>query len=266
MKTKFLLSRHIWEFLLTKLGLPNYVSLEIERKVGARQNSCLNCDKLIIVLFISSLEAATLRTCLSTNPNFLMALPSAPENNRASLGYNMGSTYRKNPYVKFTFHSPRNGALTSKNVSSPSKKKTKTHSVNSGAYLQSVKQCLDPNFVQFVPAKYEFPDKKSLPQSMAHLSPDDEVVNFYPVTRKGRNYLKYCKGWLFDDGKPSNIAECVRKYTSDRNWYCTEVNLALASDSPRLFQYGPYIRELKYSISESRMNFRGTVFRGEFIQ
>jgi len=125
-----------------------------------------------------------------------------------------------------------------------------------------VKYRLDPNFIEFVPVKNEFRDKRSLPQSIADLSLNDEMVNFYPVTRKGQNFLKYCGGWLYDNEKPSSIVQCVRQYTSDPNWFCSEINMALAADSPELSRYGRYIRQLKYSIGMSRMNFTGTVFRG----
>lgn len=96
-----------------------------------------------------------------------------------------------------------------------------------------------------------------------NMKPEDQIVSFYPVDKKGSNYLKYCTGWLSDNQKPSNITNCIRRYTSDPDWFCTEVNLALAADSANLRKYGPYIKQLKYSIGMSRMNFTGTVFRGE---
>ncbi|CAF4969588.1 unnamed protein product [Rotaria sp. Silwood1] len=108
----------------------------------------------------------------------------------------------------------------------------------------------------------QFPDPKLLPKSMKNMSISDQVVNFYPVHKKGPNYLKYCIGWLSDEEKPSSMRDCIWQYTSGPNWYCTEVNMALASDSPELKSYGPYIRQLKYSIGMSQMKFFGIVFRG----
>lgn len=152
--------------------------------------------------------------------------------------------------------------VSAKSVIAPSTDKDQHEKPEPRASSVSTKHRPDPNFIEFVPVESEFPDHSSLPEPMAHLSPDDQMVNFYPVTKKGPNYLKYCIGWLSDEEKPASITECVRKYTSAPNWYCTEVNMALASDSPRLSHYGPYIRELKYSIGMSRMNYHGTVFRG----
>jgi hypothetical protein len=124
----------------------------------------------------------------------------------------------------------------------------------------------NPHFMQLLPVHTQFPNSKSLPKSMADISPSDQIVNFYPVSKKGPNYLKYCVGWLSDQEKPTNVPQCVRQYISGSKWYCTEVNMALAADSSKPFSYGPYIRQLKYSIGMSRMRFNGTVFRGESSQ
>ncbi|CAF1294240.1 unnamed protein product [Rotaria sp. Silwood1] len=118
------------------------------------------------------------------------------------------------------------------------------------------------NFLQLLPVSTQFPDPKLLPKSMKNMSISDQVVNFYPVHKKGPNYLKYCIGWLSDEGKPSSMGDCIWQHTSGPNWYCTEVNMALASDSPKLKSYGPYIRQLKYSIAMSQMKFFGIVSRG----
>ena len=87
-------------------------------------------------------------------------------------------------------------------------------------------------------------------------------VDFYPVERKGANYLRYCTGWLSDKGKPASIRDCIRRYTSEFGWYCTTVNMALAIDSPNLRTYGEYVKHLKYSVGISPMNYTGTVYRG----
>ena len=97
---------------------------------------------------------------------------------------------------------------------------------------------------------------------MRHASLDDQMVNFFPVVKKGDNYVRYCCGWLDEHEKPLSISKCVRKYTSGRNWFCSQVNMALASDSPKLAEFQLFIRQLKYSIGMSPMNFHGTVFRG----
>ncbi|CAF3050389.1 unnamed protein product [Rotaria sp. Silwood2] len=87
-------------------------------------------------------------------------------------------------------------------------------------------------------------------------------VSFYPVERKGVNYLRYCTGWLSANEKSANIRDCIRRYTSESGWFCTTINLALATDSPDLQTHGEYIKHLKYSIGMSPMNYSGTVYRG----
>ena len=92
--------------------------------------------------------------------------------------------------------------------------------------------------------------------------PSKEIVEFFPVVRKGENYLKYCTGWLSEYEKPDSISQCFKRYTNERGWFCTKINTTLASDSAKLEKYGQYIKQLKYCIGISRMNFSGTVFRG----
>lgn len=92
----------------------------------------------------------------------------------------------------------------------------------------------------------------------------DAVVNMLPVRSRGPNYSKYCTGFLEEDEKPRSIRDCVFQYTSGPNWFCSEVNIALASDSPSLKNYGMYIKQLKYSITRSPMSYRGLVYRGLF--
>lgn len=87
------------------------------------------------------------------------------------------------------------------------------------------------------------------------------TFSFLPVVQKGSNYRKYCLGWLAEDEKPSTIQDCVLKYTSGSDWYCSEVNFALASDSSSLKTYGSYIKQLKYCICKSP-GYAGTVYRG----
>lgn len=102
-----------------------------------------------------------------------------------------------------------------------------------------------------------------LPEHYSEMEPSEQLVEFFPVIRKGPNYLKYCTGWLSDNEKPQSISHCIQKYTNERDWFCTKINLALASDSPSLEKYGLYIKHLKYCIGISKINFYGTVFRGK---
>ncbi|CAF3799527.1 unnamed protein product, partial [Rotaria sp. Silwood1] len=161
----------------------------------------------------------------------------------------------------FNQSSKNKHSLTTKNYgqsnTSLTLKKSRSHSVTSYSTHYP-----NPNFIRLLPVSTQFPDHKLLPKSMKNMSISDQVVNFYPVHKKGPNYLKYCTGWLSDEEKPRSMRDCIWQYTSGPNWYCTEVNMALASDSPKLKSYGPYIRQLKYSIGMSQMKFLGVVFRG----
>lgn len=103
---------------------------------------------------------------------------------------------------------------------------TSTDGSTRSSRSRSVNDRLDSNFVRIVSVKDEFPDRSLVPRSIANLSHDDEIANFYPVTRKGPNYLNYCLGFLSDSEKPASVTECIRKYTSDPDCFCTEINLA----------------------------------------
>ena len=170
------------------------------------------------------------------------------------------SSYSKPSYPKSSSYSGSHAP--SATVNKPTSASYRSHS-QSGQW-PSVHRS-NEKFVQLLPKESQFPDPKSLPLSMHAMLPTDQIVNFYPVHRKGHNYLRHCRGWLSDHQKPSSITDCIRKYTSGPNWYCTEVNMALAADSVKLETYGPYVKELKYSIGKSAMRFTGTVFRGEFV-
>ncbi|CAF3361574.1 unnamed protein product [Rotaria socialis] len=114
-------------------------------------------------------------------------------------------------------------------------------------------------FISFSPAATEY--SQSYLQA-ADINPSDIIANFYPVIRKGPNYLRYCSGMLSEREKPASIRECVRKYTSDGAWFYNTINLALGSDSRVLKTYGSYIKQLKYSIAKSPIYYSGSVLRG----
>ena len=67
----------------------------------------------------------------------------------------------------------------------------------------------NPDFIQLLPVSTQFPDSKMLPKSMKNMSVSDEIVNFYPVHKKGANYLKYCVGWLSNEEKPRSKRDCI---------------------------------------------------------
>ena len=106
----------------------------------------------------------------------------------------------------------------------------------------------------------EFPQSNHFSENMSR---SGKIISYYPVLKKGSNYLRHCTGLLSHHEKPSNIRECVKRYTSESGWYCSTINMALACDSVKLCEHGDYIKQLKYSIGMSRMSYNGTVFRGE---
>jgi hypothetical protein len=127
------------------------------------------------------------------------------------------------------------------------------------AVLQS-KEKINKEFMQFEPITTEFTSNNLFAK---HVAASDQVVNFYPVQKKGPNYLKYCTGMLSKTEKPSSIQSCVWEYTSATDWFCSTINLALASDSSTLHDHGNYIKQLKYSIGKSPIWYQGTVMRGK---
>jgi len=90
-------------------------------------------------------------------------------------------------------------------------------------------------------------------------SVENSHVHFYPVCTKGRNYVKYCTGLL--DYIP-DLKKTVRQYTSGPDWYCTKINMALASDSPCLQEHATFIQNLKYCIGKYGKGYDGVIYRG----
>ncbi|KAH3760489.1 hypothetical protein Pelo_7650 [Pelomyxa schiedti] len=86
------------------------------------------------------------------------------------------------------------------------------------------------------------------------------TVSFYPVRTKGTNYVNLCTGLL--DYAP-DLRDTIRQYTSGPQWFCSKVNMALASDSLEgLTQHKKYICDLKYVIGKYGKGFEGVVQRG----
>ncbi|KAH3732760.1 hypothetical protein Pelo_16408 [Pelomyxa schiedti] len=86
------------------------------------------------------------------------------------------------------------------------------------------------------------------------------TVSFYPIRTKGTNYVKLCTGLL--DYAP-DLRGTIYQYTSGPGWFCSKVNMALASDSLEgLTQHKKYIRDLKYVIGKYGKGYDGVVMRG----
>ncbi|UJR18468.1 hypothetical protein I4U23_005374 [Adineta vaga] len=210
----------------------------------------------------------------TSNPSYQAAVPSSSGYHGSYVSpFTSSSSYETSASSSSGYHGSYVSPFTSNASYQAAVQSSSNHSVSSNKSLtlkkphsHSVRPHLsnypNPDFIQLLPVSTQFPNPQTVPKSMKNMSISDQVVNFYPVKKKGPNYLQYCIGCLSDEEKPSSIRDCIWQYTSGSNWYCTEVNMALASDSPKLKSYGSYIKQLKYSIGMSQMRFAGTVFRG----
>jgi hypothetical protein len=77
----------------------------------------------------------------------------------------------------------------------------------------------------------------------AHM--DGDQVHFLVSRNKSPNYLEHCQDPLSQADDPVGIINQYTEHSS--NWYA-QVNLALASDSSSLAEYGAYIKQLHKSI------------------
>ena len=193
-----------------------------------------------------------LGACSTDHPSYQAVVSNKP---RSHTHYSNGSQYDRSLSRTDNSYSSQDTHWSTEKYYQPLSENLRSKRLHSNDHLNS-------NFAQLLPVSSQFPDPDILPESMQNMSRSEQVVNFYPVHEKGTKYLKYCTGWLSDDEKPRHTRDIIWKYTSGRNWYCTEVNMALALDSRKLSSYGPYIKQLKYSIGMSPMGFTGTVFRG----
>ena len=76
---------------------------------------------------------------------------------------------------------------------------------------------------------------------------ESKTIHFYPAKKKGDNYLKYIsgpQGVLNED----EISYTVKLYTNHVTWYCSQINLLLAADSPQIQKHADYIKNLILSI------------------
>jgi len=89
-------------------------------------------------------------------------------------------------------------------------------------------------------------------------------VHFLPVEEELDNYVKYCTGWLDKSEMPNQKAmiKIVKKYTEGKQWFCSTINFALATDHrATLREHGMYIRHLKYCCGKMQ-GYSGEVYRG----
>jgi len=94
---------------------------------------------------------------------------------------------------------------------------------------------------------------------------EGNVAHFYPCKVKGEYFQKLCTDVLLPSNLHIDVKSTVWKYTytAGNYFFCTKVNLALASDSPKgLQEHAQYICELMYCIKRYGEGFDGVLYRG----
>lgn len=72
--------------------------------------------------------------------------------------------------------------------------------------------------------------------------------NFFLIIFLGKNYLSYVRKIKTEKILQETDVDIIKKYTFHDTWYCTKVNLLLASDSDDLKNEAGYIEKLEKSI------------------
>lgn len=106
-------------------------------------------------------------------------------------------------------------------------------------------ECLvDDRFIERVGLNLDVFKKQS---NFAFVEEGSSTVHFLPTKKKGFNYVKFLKSCKnkFDQNE---IIFIINQYTYHDTWYCTKINLLLASDSAELEKEINYIRNLDQSI------------------
>ena len=84
--------------------------------------------------------------------------------------------------------------------------------------------------------------------SLAKIDKDTGIIHFFPAKFPSKNFSKFVKNpekLIFSDPE---ITFTIQKYTNHDTWYCSKINLLLASDSPDLKDHSLYISQLRHCI------------------
>ena len=90
------------------------------------------------------------------------------------------------------------------------------------------------------------------------------MMRFLIFNLLGKNYSSFVEQYRKTSQLLSDI-EIIKKYTFHDTWYCTKINLLLASDSEDLKMEAEYIKNLQLSIQKRAKNMpvcNKTCFRG----
>lgn len=106
-------------------------------------------------------------------------------------------------------------------------------------------ECLvDDGFIERVGLNMDVFKKQS---NFAVIEEGSNTVHFLPTKQKGSNFIKSIKSCKSKFDK-NEIIFIINQYTYHDTWYCTKINLLLASDSAELEKEINYIKNLDLSI------------------
>jgi len=134
------------------------------------------------------------------------------------------------------------------------------------------------------PLEAMFDDEKFWDNTSAYFHNLKHLGSFFPVRRKLKNYVQLMTGtnaWVPDfttrlvkyetrdqsedkdlnSSGPNNGVEVMQKYTGGDNWYCTRINLLMATDMIK-DSWALYARDLKSCIGWQTPKYSGLVYRG----
>jgi len=100
---------------------------------------------------------------------------------------------------------------------------------------------------------------------LAKIDKDTGIVHFFPAKFPSKNFSLFIKETENYNFTNEEIVEIIKKYTTHDSWYCSKINLLLASDSSDLKDHADYIKKLMLSIKSLAKIYpikESKVFRG----
>jgi len=87
---------------------------------------------------------------------------------------------------------------------------------------------------------------------------EGSTIHFLVTSTKGPNYSLYCDEVVL----PNDPVSTIKTYTEHTNDLYSKVNIALASDSPKLEEHGGFIKQLRASVLAKPLLDDTVLFRG----
>ena len=100
---------------------------------------------------------------------------------------------------------------------------------------------------------------------LAKYDKDTGIVHFFPARFPSKNFSKFVNSSRDLNFEEKEIVGTVQKYTTHDSWYCSKINLLLASDSSDLKDHFQYIEQLRWCIKKLAKIYpitEKTVYRG----